>query len=106
MNGIALQEELDPAEEIRIGASLQEASLKQKIVMCYDAKVIQREFEVRSHVLNRNRKESREDKLTANWEGPYRVYAKTGIGAYYLENLQGEQLIRSWNTENLKQYYS
>ena len=46
MNDVALQEELDPVEEIRMGAALREASLKQKIAMCYDAKVIQREFEV------------------------------------------------------------
>ena len=58
--------------------------------MRYDAKVIRREFEVGSLVLKRNDKESREGKLAANWEGPYRVYVKTGTEAYYLENLQGE----------------
>ena len=72
----------------------------------YDARVIHREFEVGSLVLKRNHKESREGKLTENWEGPYRVYAKTGTEAYYIENLQGEQLVRSWNAEKLKQYYS
>ena len=106
MNDVALQEELDLVEEIRIGASLQEASLKQKIAIRYNAKVIHREFEVGSLVLERNCKESRKGKLAVNWEGPYRVYAKTGTEAYYLENLQGEQLARSWNTEKLKQYYN
>ena len=52
-----------------------------KIAMCYDAKVIRREFEVGSLVLKRNRKESREDNITANWEGPYHVYAKMGTEA-------------------------
>ena len=74
--------------------------------MRYDTKVVQRYFEVLTLVLKRNRKEYREDKLIVNWEGPYRVYAKTGTGAYYLENIQGEQLARPWNTEKLKQYYS
>ena len=74
--------------------------------MHYDAKVIRREFEAGNLVLKRNRKESREGKFATNWEGPYRVYTKMRTGAYYLENLQGEQLVRSWNTEKLKQYYS
>ena len=87
---MALREELDLEEEIRIAAALRESSLKQKISIRYDAKVRWREFEVSSIVLKRNHKESREGKLAANWEGPYRVYAKMGTGAYYLENLQGE----------------
>ena len=57
-------------------------------------------------VLKRNHRESREGKLAANWEGPYRVHAKTGTRAYYLEKLNGEQLARPWNTEKLKQCYS
>ena len=40
MNNVALHEELDLVEEIRTGAALQEASLKQKIAIRYDAKVI------------------------------------------------------------------
>ena len=106
MNDVALREELDLVEEIRTGEALREASLKQKISMRYDARVIRREFEVGSLVLKRNRKESREGKLATNWEGPYHIYAKTGTEAYYLENLQGERLVRSWNTEKMKQYYS
>ena len=33
MNDVALQEELDPVEEIRMGAALREASLKQKVTI-------------------------------------------------------------------------
>ena len=106
MNDVSLREELDLVEEIRTGAALREASLKYKIAMCYDTRVIRREFEVDSLVLKRNHKESHEGKIAANWEGPYRVYAKTGTKAYYLENLQGEQLARPWNAKKLRQYYS
>ena len=93
MNDVALQEELDLVEEIRTGEALREAPLKQKIAMRYDAKVIRREFEVSSLILKRNRKESHKGKLAVNWEGPYCIYAKTGTRAYYLENLQGEQVV-------------
>jgi hypothetical protein len=105
-NNEALREELDLVDEIREGAALREARLKQQITLRHDQKVIKREFEVGSLVLRRNQKESREGKLAANWEGPYRVRGKTGTGAYYLENLNGVQLPRPWNATKLKQYYS
>jgi hypothetical protein len=106
MNDEALGEELDLVEEIRTGASLKEASLKQNVAVRYDVKVIKRDFEVGSVVLRRNAKDSSEGKLAANWEGPYRVRGKTEHGAYYLENLRGEELPRPWNAQKLKQYYS
>jgi hypothetical protein len=45
-------------------------------------------------------------KLTANWEGPFRVQETYGGGAYSLETLQGETLPQTWNVMNLKFYYS
>ncbi|CAJ2661783.1 unnamed protein product [Trifolium pratense] len=106
MNDEALREELDLVEEIRTGASLREATLKQKIAVRHDVKVIKREFEVGSLVLRRNAKDSQDGKLAANWEGPYRVIDKTENGAYYLEDLRGKKLPRPWNAQKLKQYYS
>ncbi|CAJ2659678.1 unnamed protein product [Trifolium pratense] len=104
-NDEALREELDLVEEIRTGASLKEATLKQKIAARHDTKVIKREFEVGSLVLRRNA-DSQEGKLAPNWEGPYRVIDKTENGAYYLEDLRGKKLPRPWNAQKLKQYYS
>jgi hypothetical protein len=106
MNDEALREELDLVEEIRTGASIKEASLKQKVAARHDTKVIPREFNVDSLVLRRNAKDSHEGKLAPNWEGPYRVRGKTENGAYYLEDLQGKELPRPWNAQKLKQYYS
>ncbi|KAI5434288.1 hypothetical protein KIW84_021234 [Lathyrus oleraceus] len=106
MNDETLRAELDLVEEIRSEAALRETTLKQKIALRHDAKVIKREFRVGTLVLRRNQKNPREGKLAANWEGPYRVRDKTSNRAYYLENLQGEQLARPWNAEKLRQYYS
>jgi hypothetical protein len=106
MNDEALREELDLVEEIRTGASLKEATLKQKVATRHDTKVIPREFEIDSLVLRRNAKDSHEGKLAPNWEGPYRVRGRTENGAYYLEDLQGKELPRPWNAQKLKQYYS
>ncbi|GAU45070.1 hypothetical protein TSUD_85560 [Trifolium subterraneum] len=105
-NDELLREELDLVEELRTGASLREATLKQKIAARHDKRVIKREFEVGSLVLRRNQKDSREGKLAANWEGPYRVRARTENGAYHLEDLYGKEIPRTWNAEKLKQYYS
>ena len=69
-NDEVLRQELDLVEEIRTGASLRETSLKQKIALRHNAKVIRRDFEVGSLVLRRSHKDSREGKLAANWEGP------------------------------------
>ncbi|CAJ2674998.1 unnamed protein product [Trifolium pratense] len=101
-----LREELDLLEELRDGAALREATLKQKIAKRHDKRVIKREFDVGTLVLRRNQKDSREGKLAANWEGPYHVRAKTENGAYYLEDLYGKEIPRPWNAEKLKQYYS
>ncbi|GAU19534.1 hypothetical protein TSUD_303470 [Trifolium subterraneum] len=106
INDELLREELDLVEELRTGASLREVTLKQKIAARHDKRVIKREFEVGSLVLRRNQKDSREGKLAANWEGPYRVRAKTENGAYHLEDLYGKEIPRTWNAEKLKQYYS
>ncbi|GAU34822.1 hypothetical protein TSUD_394480 [Trifolium subterraneum] len=106
VNDELLREELDLVEELRTRASLREATLKQKIAARHDKRVIKREFEVGSLVLRRNLKDSREGKLAANWEGLYRVRAKTENGAYHLEDLYGKEIPRTWNAEKLKQYYS
>ena len=106
MNDEALRDELDLVEEIRSGAALCEATLKQQVALHHDSKFIRREFQVGSLVLRRNQKDSHEGKFAANWEGPYRVQGATGTGAYYLEQLNGEPLPRPWNAAKLKQYYS
>ena len=80
--------------------------LKQQVALRHNNKVIKREFQVGNLVLERNQKDSREGKLAANWEGPYRIQGAMGTRAYYLEQLIGEPLPRPWNAAKLKQYYS
>ncbi|GAU47643.1 hypothetical protein TSUD_238620 [Trifolium subterraneum] len=92
INDELLREELDLVEELRTGASLREATIKQNIAARHDKRVIKREFEVGSLVLRRNQKDLREGKLAANWEGPYQVRAKTENGAYHPEDLYGKEI--------------
>ena len=44
-------------------------------------------------------------KLALTWEGPYRVTAIAGAGAYYMEDLDKRPLPRPWNAHNLKKFY-
>ena len=44
-------------------------------------------------------------KLAPTWEGPYRVTAIAGAGAYYLEDMEERPLPRPWNVQNLKKFY-
>ena len=44
-------------------------------------------------------------KLAPNWEGMYRITSVAGIGAYYLEDLNGNVVPHPWNVNNLSRYY-
>lgn len=60
-----------------------------------------REFSARDLVLRKavgNARDVGSGKLALNWEGPYRVIAITGVGAYYLEEMEERPLPRPWNT--------
>ena len=54
MNDEALRDKLDLVEEIRSGAALREATLKQRVALHHNDKVIRREFQIGSLVLQRN----------------------------------------------------
>ena len=44
-------------------------------------------------------------KLGPNWERLYRITSVTGIGSYFLEDLDEHVIPRPWNVNNLKMYY-
>ncbi|XP_072063918.1 uncharacterized protein [Arachis hypogaea] len=93
--------EKDLVDETREMTHLTEIALKQRIALCYNTKVLRREFEVRDLVLRRNDvglPTPGEEKLATNWEGPYRIKEVLGKGAYKLERLDGRKIPRTWNT--------
>ena len=45
------------------------------------------------------------NKLTPNWEGPYRVLDSLSPGAYRLEDMAGKALKHTWNVQNLRKFY-
>ncbi|XP_072076505.1 uncharacterized protein [Arachis hypogaea] len=101
--------ERDITNEVKSIAHIRELALKQRISLRYNHDVIRREFMPDDLVLRRNdigTPYPGEGKLTPNWEGPYRIKAAIGKGAYKLERLNGDKIPRTWNAANLRRYYT
>ncbi|XP_072080898.1 uncharacterized protein [Arachis hypogaea] len=107
--GVEEAVEKDLIDETREMDHLSEIALKQRVTVRYNAKVLKRNFEENDLVLRRNDvglPTPGEGKLAANWEGPYKIKEVLGNGAYKLERLDGREVSRTWNTANLKKFYS
>nr|XP_025664335.1 uncharacterized protein LOC112762688 [Arachis hypogaea] len=101
--------ERDLIDETRSITHLRELALKQRISLRYNHGVIRRAFAADDLVLRRNDigpPTPGEGKLTPNWEGPYKIKAVIGKGAYKLERLNGDEVPRTWNAANLRRYYT
>ncbi|XP_057755308.1 uncharacterized protein LOC130974437 [Arachis stenosperma] len=101
--------ERDLIDEERSIAHIKELALKQRISLRYNHGVVRREFAADDLVLRRNDigpPIPGEGKLTPNWEGPYRIKAVIGKGAYKLERLNDDEVPRTWNAANLRRYYA
>jgi hypothetical protein len=44
-------------------------------------------------------------KLQLKWEGPFLVVASTRPGSYRLRDMEGNDIPRSWNADELRRYY-
>ncbi|XP_015938645.1 uncharacterized protein LOC107464228 [Arachis duranensis] len=109
LKGVEETIEKDLIDEAREMAHLTEIALKQRMALRYNTKVLKREFEPNDLVLRRNDiglPTPGEGKLAANWEGPFRVKKVMGKGAYKLERLDGKEVPRTWNADNLRRFYS
>ncbi|XP_015947400.1 uncharacterized protein LOC107472389 [Arachis duranensis] len=109
LKGVGEAIEKDLIDETREMAHLTETALKQRMALRYNTKVIKRELEPNDLVLRRNDiglQTPREGNLAANWEGPYRIKKVMGKGAFKLERLDGKEVPRTWNADNLRRFYS
>ena len=81
---------MDLIEEKRENVMVQLAYYQQKLKQSYDVNVKLRPLAPGDLVLRKvmgATKNPAWGKLGPNWEGPYRIISKAGIGAYFLENL-------------------
>ena len=107
-NDEQLTRSLDLIEEKRENAIVQLAHYQQKLKQSYDTNVKLRSLTPGDLVLRKvvgAAKNPAWGKLRPNWEGPYRITSKAGIGAYFLEDLDKLVISRPWNVNNLKRYY-
>ena len=95
--------DLDLLGEIRQQANMKMAVFRQKMMKYYNSRVKARTFRVEDLVLRRAEvsKPTKKGKLFSNWEGPYRVTEVIRPGTYRLIDLEGHQLVRPWNVQNL-----
>ncbi|XP_072055920.1 uncharacterized protein [Arachis hypogaea] len=109
LGGVNEAVEKDLVDETRKMAHLSETTLKQRMALRYNARVLKREFEPNNLVLRRNDvglPTPGERKLAGNWEGSYMIKEVVGTGAYKLERLDGKEVPRTWNARKLRRFYS
>ncbi|XP_057426101.1 uncharacterized protein LOC130719494 [Lotus japonicus] len=92
--------------ELQREAHLRNETRKLRVARKYATKVVPRKMKAGDLVLRERTLTSGKNKLTPNWEGPFRVKAEVGVGAYKLEQLDGRAVCRTWNASSLRQYYS
>ena len=107
-NSELMLKQLNLLEEHRESVSIWLEEYQQKLARRYNKNVRRSEFGARDLVLRKvvgNMRDVNAGKLAPTWEGPHRVTAITGAGAYYLEDLDKRPLPWLWNSHNLKKFY-
>ena len=102
------KEDLEMLLEIRETAQLRNERHKALIAKAANKKLRAKSFPEGSLVLrlaDGPRRIPAEGKLTATWEGPFRVTTNLGNGAYRLESIDGKAIPRTWNGTHLKAYH-
>jgi len=107
VNEAHMHAHLDLLQEKREKASIQDMATKLRAARKYNSKLTPRSFHKGDLVWRMASKARKhEGKLSANWEGPYRILQEVGKGAYPLERLSGEPIPNTWNISHLKFYFS
>ena len=91
-NNRLLEKSLDLVEERREAIMVQLAYYQQKLKQGHDTSVRARPLAPDDLVLRKvvgTTKNPSWGKLRPNWEGPYYITSVAGIGAYFLEDLNG-----------------
>ena len=103
-----LNSNMDLIDEVREEATKRMAKHKETIARYYNRKVKVRRFNTRDLLLKKVSQATKgpsHGKLGLTWKGPYEVIRHSREDSYYLKSLDGQELPRPWNIENLKKYY-
>ena len=109
INEVGMRAQLDGIKEVRETAQKRIAAYQQRAVRYYDKKVKHKVFHPGNLVCRKlevTRSKEGRGKLAPNWEDPVRVAEVLGNGAYKLETLDGDLILRTWNANNLRKFFS
>ncbi|KAL2247788.1 UNVERIFIED_CONTAM: Gag-Pol polyprotein [Sesamum indicum] len=79
---------------------------KGLMMKSHDRKIRPRQLQVGDLVFKKVEASKHVGKLEPPWEGPYKVNEIRRRGTYKLQDMQGRDLPRPWNIQNLKKFYA
>lgn len=98
--------DLDIIDETRNEAQFKMAEYQRRIKRAFDKNIAPRHFQPGDLVLRLiEATGASRKKLDRIWDGPFKVVASRGNGAYKLETLEGYELPRTWNALHLRKFY-
>ncbi|KAL2227669.1 UNVERIFIED_CONTAM: Retrovirus-related Pol polyprotein from transposon [Sesamum indicum] len=98
--------DLTVIEEKREAAYARILHHKGLMMKSHDRRIRPRQLQVGDLVLKKVEASKHVGKLEPPWEGPYKVTEIRKKGTYRLQDMQGRDLPRPWNIQNLKKFYT
>jgi hypothetical protein len=95
----------DTIVETRLQAIEHINKYQAETIKCRDRKVRLKNIKPGHLVLRRMANPDTVGKLQLKWEGPFLVVFSSRPGSYRLKDMNGEDIPRSWNADELWQYY-
>jgi hypothetical protein len=97
--------EKDAIEGIRLQAVENINKYQAETIRWRDRKVKLKNVEPGHLVLRRVANPETVGKLQLKWEGPFLVVSSSRPGSYRLKDMDGNDIPRSWNADELRRYY-
>jgi hypothetical protein len=95
----------DAIEGIRLQAVENINKYQAETIKWRDRKVKLKNIELGHLVLLRVANPETAGKLQLKWEGPFLVVSSSRPGSYRLKDMDGNDIPRSWNADELRRYY-
>jgi hypothetical protein len=97
--------EKDAIDGIRLQAMENINKYQAETIKCRDRKVRLKNIEPGHLVLRRVANPEKVGKLQLKWEGPFLVVSSSRPDSYRLKDMDGNDIPRSWNADELRRYY-
>lgn len=104
-NDMLRRTELDFIEERSEQAVKRMEAYHQRVQRAFNKRVVPRSFQVGDLVLHQVNPSIDVKKLAPKWEGPYKVTRRVVGTSYYIQDVEGTNLLRPWNAIHLQCFY-